>query len=113
MADGFDLRSDGTVVFQFEDNVTVELRRPTLGEYRLLAEALERMRQDINANEDATTLLARLSDGLLDWEQQVFATLGTAPLPSEDQLPAWMINGTITGQLVDHWQKVPSRRGVR
>lgn len=113
VSDGFELRSDGTIAFQFEDNVVVDLRRPTLGEYRLLAESLERMRQDINSIEDAATLLSRLSDGLLDWEKQVFETLGSAPLPPEDQLPSWMLNGTLTGQLVEHWQKVPSRRGVR
>lgn len=114
--DGFELRSDGTAVFQFDDNLVIDLRRPTLGEYRLLSEALEQMRQDTiatSSEDNASSVLVALSDLLLTWEAKVFETLGNAPLPSEDQLPAWMLNGAITAQLIEHWQKVPSRRGVR
>lgn len=116
MSDGFELRNDGTVCLQFDENKTVNLRRPTLGEYRLLIEAIERVRSEASAvvNDEAdVTTVDKLNDLVLDWFRLVFKTLGDGELPGEDDMPAWVLNSELPRDLIDHWQKVPSRRGVR
>lgn len=133
MDDGFEARKDGTIVFQFDTDLVVELRRPQLGEYRLLVEAVETMRDEvrqitrpavaaeINALDpesdadsvESDKIIDRVNDLLIEWYVLVFKTLGNSPLPEEDKLPAWLLNSSLAGQLVEHWQKVPSRRGVR
>lgn len=117
-----DLRqATGEVVFTFEKGdgsgeITRTLRRPKLKEYRTLVEAVGAMRDDV-ATDDAAEMTTRdINKGmtrLLEWFQLVFSTLSGEALPPEDDLPAWLIGGDVTRDLIAHWQATPSRRGGR
>lgn len=115
--DGFELVADGTVVFQLSEKSTIKLRRPSLGEYRKLVEQVEQMQEDAAAiitSKNGALTVDKLSDLLLEWVRLAVSLLGSPEeLPPEDELPAWILNADLTRDLVAHWQKVPSRRGVR
>jgi hypothetical protein len=116
--DSFDRRADGTVRFQFNGTGTISLGRPTLKQYRNLVESLSDLRSRASGTtaEDGSVREGEeitLLDLLLEWYAVVFTELGDGPLPDEENLPAWLLNGQIAADLVEHWQKVPSRRGGR
>lgn len=122
MSEGIDYRDDGTTIVEFDGGVIRTLRRPKLKQYRTLVESLTRMRRellpdvDLNNVEEATKAAQNLDpneqfDRLLAWLSTVFEALGDGPLPSEDELDSWIVNGEVTRRLVEQWTKVPTRRG--
>lgn len=118
--DAFVLNDDGTATFNFGDAGVRTLRRPKLKQYRYLIEELNRMRKDLipdasNAEEaaEADIDVDEQFNRLLAWLSEVFETLGDQPLPGEDDLEPWVLNGAIPRDLVQHWIEVPTRRGAR
>jgi hypothetical protein len=118
----FALNGDGTARFDFGDAGVRTLRRPKLKQYRYLIEELNKMRKELvpdNAAEDADADAAAMDNvdeqfnRLLAWLREVFETLGDGPLPEEDFLEPWVLNGAIPRDLVQHWIEVPTRRGAQ
>ena len=125
----YDLNDDGTITFDFGDGLVRTLRRPKLKQYRALLESLNSMRRDLVSDvpdvdenstpEEIAAAEAAMKDvdvdaqfdKLVGWLREVFSVIGDGPLPDEDQLDAWIVNGTVTADLVKHWTKVPTRRG--
>ena len=128
----YELNDEGTVTFHFDgvgperENVDRTLRRPKLKQYRRLVESLGKMRSalpdipDEATAEEAAVLMSSAKidvneqfDKLLEWLREVFDTLGDGPLPDEDDLPTWVLNGAIPKDLIGHWISVPTGRGAR
>lgn len=138
---GFELHKNGTVtVFMNEERAV--LRRPKVGEFRLLREKLEqaadeqgelalqidadtaeqreRMTAKTDSQEDRRFVIKRQRElrdvadrGYVDWMAEALQLLGSGVAVNGDDLPQWMATSGAVTQLVKHWQAVPSPRGVR
>lgn len=127
-AEVLELKDDATVVLTF-DGGSYRLRRPRLGEWNKLRELLyelqdeplrlaaampsptgdeeEDRRISVERNRDA---LARLEDMRLGWIREAAGMLSDQPLPANDDLPAWLADSDVVGELVTHWRKSPIRK---
>jgi hypothetical protein len=94
------LRPNGTVRLELESG-RYTLRRPTLREYRLLAEHLRDL-----AEEHPGSASAAIAQSV-DWLREAFGRLGDRPLPGDDGLPSWVSSARIPSELVGHWQTAP------
>jgi hypothetical protein len=119
--DGYDLNENGTITFEFE-GITRVLKRPTLGQYRGVIDALGTLRDDVVAAQKEGTDLkpGQQLDLLIVWLDHVLVTLAGEGLPrtadgvfDEDRIPAWLLSGTVVTDVIGHWQTVPSRHGGR
>jgi hypothetical protein len=112
----YELKTDGTAVFHFDD-ITRTLKRPTLREYRELVESLGNLRDELieaSGGDTEVNVPVKLQfDKLLGWLDEVCQTLSGEPLPDEDSLPPWVLSPQIAGDLVTHWSTIPSHRGGR
>lgn len=131
------LNPDGTITLGIDD-ITRQLRRPNLGEYRLLMEAYGKIRDDITdfvanpgdeenteseqvTNRNLVTVAVRV---VVEWLDLVSVTLAGEGLPrveldagksvvDESKLEAWLVNTGTIAEVIAHWQTRPSRRGGR
>ena len=116
--EGLTLDPHGYVVISFGGQEW-RLRRPTFGEFRQANEAIERMRAEtIKANEAAPALAASGNDPVLGvyagiaghrlafW-QEIIPLLSGHPLPSEDDLPYWIVSADLVNDATEHWLTVP------
>lgn len=103
----FKLLSNGRVRIRFAGSSHLYiLRAPNFGEFRKLREGL---RTKPDPEDDP--------DGLFNaaWFRTVVDMLTvTRPLThDDDEMPAWVVNGSVAVKLVNHWLAVPSAPGSK
>lgn len=137
--DGFDLRPDGTILLHV-DNDRWRLRRPKLGEFRKLREALQE--RDDQALRLTSARVASLPDKLPDdasqadkeeravsvkqasrdfeesirslnvaWLANALTMLADSTPPEPDDWPSGADEPDTIAQIVQHWRSVPLRSG--
>lgn len=97
------------------NQVTHTLKRPSIGEFRLLREFLNELADAAKpADGDDKPAPADQTDELLAWQRQAFELLADRPIDTDnDDLPAWMADPSLPAILIGHWRQVPVVRGVR
>lgn len=136
--DGWELNKDGTIALTI-DNERWRLRRPKLGEFRTLRDAVrdrddERVRilakypaldpldKDKASDEDkrdrALEIAERsraMNDAIealnVEWVLLVLVTLGDGDPPEADDLPSGTEEAEFVMALMNHWRSVPLRSG--
>lgn len=135
--DGWELNKDGTIALSV-DGDRLRLRRPKLGEFRMLREAVrarddERVRilakypaleaidkdaSDEDKRDRALELAERsrsMNDAVealnVDWVMLALTTLADGEAPEPDDLPSGSESAEFVMSLMDHWRSVPLRSG--
>ncbi len=124
--DDYTLNPDGTVDFDL-GGIQRHLKRPTLGQYRTLVEALA---DEGEHGENDSAIKIRI-DQMVTWLDKVCIELAGEGLPrteipdpapkakagatitviDEDKLPAWISSQALPTDLVLQWQTIPNHRG--
>lgn len=132
--DGFDFHENGTVTATI-DGTAYKLRRPKAGEFFDFLEAIEETndasraealaitddRKEAGEDLDASTLGAlrkrerdlsrRMTEGRRAIVRSMIEALCDKALPTDDDLPVWLMQDRTITELLKHWQEVPIRRG--
>lgn len=100
-----DFGPDGTVTFTAVGRDWT-LRAPTLGEFRTLVTAAEKLRTrgPRKADEGVGDLATRT-----EWWRTVMATLGDEVPPKMDDLPMWTGNPRLEFAVTAHWMRLPTK----
>lgn len=130
LEDDYDLRDDGTVHLIFS-GIQRTLKRPTLGEYRELVEALG---EEGSSSPGDSAVKIRV-DQMVAWLDKVTLSLAGEGLPrtallnketgevvldeannpvlivDEKKLPSWVSGQELAVDLIRQWQTIPNRRG--
>jgi hypothetical protein len=132
VADTVDLPKDGTAKITIGKDRYV-LKQPTLGEMRKLRELYDVMIEEFRAVQSANTEMAmqeaanaldpkfkkkprkKLDDDqmVVDLVREMFLTLSEAPLPPDDELPSWIVDGRFPKDLIEHWRTNPLHYGEK
>jgi hypothetical protein len=109
--DGVDLADDGTIRLVIDGTVH-RLRRPKIGELRGFFEGVTQV-AEAEAKSEGDPLGAM--DVLADWWRNVVDTLAGDEDPrlsdDTDELPVWLLSGTLIARALVHWREVPYLSG--
>lgn len=112
-ADEIEIKASGEIRLRIEGESYL-LRRPKVGELRRLEEIVDRLAEDERAERVAAKAEERTARSfapeILAWWQDVVETLESKDrtLPDDhDELPAWLANPQLLGDLRVCWREVP------
>lgn len=112
-ADEFDIQADGKVRIII-DGTNYLLRRPKIGEARVLEEAIKdvgtREQEEIEAAKKEDRPRESFESDVLDWWRLVVETLekNDKRLPDDnDELPMWLTNNQLITNIELGWRTVP------
>lgn len=132
MADTVDLPRDGTAKITINGK-RYTLRQPTLGEMRKIRELFDEMVEQLRSVRDHNTQvladkamnaldpkhkpkpLKKINDDqmIVDLLREVFLVLSDDPLPADDDLPSWIVDGRFPKDLIEHWRTNPLHYGEK